>query len=93
MVQCIAETATARLMLEQGDADFVAGLTAEALTALAAIPGIVTVEGIGLGNLHRVEYRDAPYDNPTLRQALAYALNYDAAITRASMAAARNWTV
>ena len=82
VVQWIAESATARLMLEQGDADFVAGLSAEALTALAAIPGIVTMEGIGLGQTFIAFNTEmAPYDNATLRQALAYALNYDAAIT------------
>jgi len=81
VVQWISESATARLMLEQGDADFVAGLSAEALTALATIPGIVTMEGTALGQTFIAFNTEmAPYDNVTLRQALAYALNYDAAI-------------
>jgi peptide/nickel transport system substrate-binding protein len=82
IVQYIQETATARLMLEQGDADYVAGLTAEALVSLATVPGIVTVEGISLGQSYIALNRQmAPFDNPKLRQALAYALNYDAAIS------------
>jgi peptide/nickel transport system substrate-binding protein len=81
IVQYIPETATARLMLEQGDADYVGGITAEAAAALASVPGIVTAEGISLGQTFiALNTQVAPYDNPKLRQALAYALNYDAII-------------
>lgn len=81
IVQYIPELATARLMMEQGDADYLAGLTAEGLDALEDVPGIVTVEGLSLGQSYiALNTQMAPYDNPTLRQALAYALNYEGII-------------
>ncbi|MFT4041312.1 MAG: ABC transporter substrate-binding protein [Thermomicrobiales bacterium] len=81
IVQYIPEQATARLMLEQGDADYVAGVSAEALAALANTPGITTVEGITMGQTFiALNTQMAPYDNVLVRQALAYAINYDAII-------------
>jgi peptide/nickel transport system substrate-binding protein len=81
IVQYIQEDATARLMLEQGDADYLGGISAEALTALANVPGIVTVEGISLGQSYiALNMQMAPFDNQLVRQALAYAMNYDAII-------------
>jgi peptide/nickel transport system substrate-binding protein len=82
IVQYIPEEATARLMLEQGDADYLAGISAEALTALANTPGIVTAEGISMGQtMIAFNTQMAPFDNVLVRQALAYAVNYDAIIS------------
>lgn len=81
VVQWITQEATARLMLEQGDADYVSGISAETLAALETAPGIVTIEGISLGQTFiALNTEIAPYDNVQVRQALAYALNYDAII-------------
>jgi peptide/nickel transport system substrate-binding protein len=81
IIQYIPEMATARLMLEQGDADYVAGITAEALAALANTPGIVTVEGISMVQTYiALNTQMAPFDNVLVRQALAYALNYEGII-------------
>jgi peptide/nickel transport system substrate-binding protein len=81
ILQYIPEMATARLMLEQGDVDYVAGLSAEALAGLVNTPGIVTVEGISLGQTFiALNTQVAPFDNVLVRQALAYAVNYDAII-------------
>ena len=81
VVQYIQENATARLMLEQGDADYVAGITAEAMDALETMPGIVTFEGLSIAQSYiALNVHVAPFDNVKVRQALAYALNYDAAI-------------
>ena len=81
IVQYIPEEATARLMLEQGDADYLAHISAEAVTALANMPGIVTAEGISMAQTMIVlNTQMAPFDNVLVRQALAYAVNYDGII-------------
>jgi peptide/nickel transport system substrate-binding protein len=81
VVQYIQENATARLMLEQGDADYLAGITAEAMDALESMPGIVTFEGLSIAQSYiALNTHVAPFDNVKVRQALAYALNYDAII-------------
>ena len=81
IIQYIPEMATARLMLEQGDADYLAGITAEAQAALATTPGIVTIEGISMVQTYiALNTQVAPWDNVLVRQALAYALNYDGII-------------
>ena len=81
ILQYIQENATARLMLEQGDADYVAGITAEAMDALETMPGIVTFEGLSIAQSYiALNVHVAPFDNVKVRQALAYALNYEAAI-------------
>jgi peptide/nickel transport system substrate-binding protein len=81
VVQYIQENATARLMLEQGDADYLAGITAEAMDALETMPGIVTFEGLSIGqSFIALNTHMPPFDNVKVRQALAYALNYDAII-------------
>lgn len=81
IVQYIPEESTARLMLEQGDADYLAHISVEALTALANTPGIVTAEGISMGQTMIVlNTQMAPFDNVLVRQALAYAVNYDGII-------------
>lgn len=82
LVQWIPEAATARLMLEQGDADYVAGVESEALEALAESPGIVPIiADVSLGQSYiALNTQMAPWDNRALRQALGYALNYDVII-------------
>ena len=77
IIQWIAEPATVRSMLEQGDAQIVIGLTPEDWNAVSTIEGIATSEhASSLQSLIMPNNQKAPFDNPKVRQALAYAVNY-----------------
>ena len=77
IIQWIAEPATVRSMLEQGDAQIVIGLTPEDWEAVSTIEGIETSEyASSLQSLIYLNNKKAPFDNPKVRQALAYAVNY-----------------
>ena len=78
IIQWIAEPATIRSMLEQGDAQIVIGLTPEDWNAVSTIDGITTSEHASSLQSHILpNNQKAPFDNPKVRQALAYAVNYD----------------
>ena len=77
IIQWIAEPATVRAMLEQGDAQIVIGLTPEDWNAVSTMEGIVTSEhASSLESLILLNNKKPPLDNPKVRQALAYAVNY-----------------
>lgn len=77
----IAEPATVRSMLERGDAHIAAGLTPEDWEALSAVEGVTTVDYVAsLQSQIILNNKKPPLDNVQVRQALAYAFNYDAAI-------------
>jgi peptide/nickel transport system substrate-binding protein len=80
-IQWIAEPATVRSMLERGDAHIVIGLTPEDWKAVSAIAGITTAEyAASLQSLIYLNNKKPPFDDPKVRQAMAYALNYDEVI-------------
>jgi peptide/nickel transport system substrate-binding protein len=82
IIQWIAEPATIRSMLEQGDAQIVIGLTPEDWDAVAATDGITTSEhAASLESLIYLNNKKPPLDNPKVRQALAYAVNYDEVVS------------
>jgi peptide/nickel transport system substrate-binding protein len=81
VIQWIAEAATIRSMLERGDAQIVAGLTPEDWSALSSNPDIATSEyAASLQSFILLNNKQAPFDDVRVRQALAYAFNYDQAI-------------
>jgi peptide/nickel transport system substrate-binding protein len=81
IIQWIAEPATVRSMLEQGDAQIVIGLTPEDWAAVGEMEGIATSEhAASLQSFILVNNKQAPFDDPRVRQALAYAVNYDEVI-------------
>ena len=81
VIQWIAEAATIRSMLERGDAHLVAGLTPEDWTALSSNPDVKTLEyAASLQSLIMLNNQQDPFTDPKVRQALAYAFNYDQAI-------------
>jgi peptide/nickel transport system substrate-binding protein len=78
ITQWIAEPATVRSMLEQGDAQIVIGLTPEDWDAVSTMDGITTSEhAASLQSLIYLNNQIPPLDDPKVRQALAYAVNYD----------------
>jgi peptide/nickel transport system substrate-binding protein len=78
IIQWIAEPATVRSMLEQGDAQIVIGLTPEDWKAVSSEDGIVTSEhASSLQTLIYLNNKKAPFDNPKVREAIAWALDYD----------------
>jgi peptide/nickel transport system substrate-binding protein len=77
----ISEAATIRSMLERGDAHVVANLTPEDWEALSNVEGITTIEAPASLQCEIVlNNAKPPLDNPKVRQALAYAFNYEQAI-------------
>lgn len=77
----ITEAATIRSMLERGDAHIAANLTPEDWDALSTVEGVTTVEApAGLQCEIVLNNKKPPLDNPKVRQALAYAFNYEQAI-------------
>jgi peptide/nickel transport system substrate-binding protein len=78
IIQWIAEPATIRSMLERGDAHIVVGLTPEDWAAVSEMEGIETAEyAASLQSWIILNNKKPPFDDPKVRQALAYAVNYD----------------
>lgn len=81
----IASSGTRRALLESGDADVSVGLPPKDFAELAEDPGI-TVVGVpkqsAIVNLE-MNVTMPPFDNPKVREAMAYAIPYDAIMDNA----------
>jgi len=81
VVRIIGESSSRRLQLESGDLDIAENLPEDQLMALKSKPAVNVAEFPSL----RVTYlylnnKRAPLDNPTVRQAISYAVDYDGII-------------
>ena len=78
LIKHVPEATNQQTMLEKGDADFARNLSPEQIAALQGTPGVKTARGTGLV-LAYVGMNTAvkPLDNPKVREALRYAIDYD----------------
>lgn len=78
LIKHVPEATNQQIMLEKGDADFARNLSPEQIAALQGTSGVKTVRGMGLV-LAYVGMNTAvkPLDDPRVREALRYAIDYD----------------
>jgi len=82
VVKRVTESASRRLLVEQGEADFADELTPEDFKALSDNPNLTEVVGDSFENLGlHVNTVKPPLDNVKVRQALSYAFPYGDAVT------------
>jgi len=83
VIRKVPDPSAARIMLEKGEVDIAEGLTQEQFTALAKMKGIV-VKGFDrpATTYLTMDIRQKPFDSVKVRQAIAYAINYDEIIRR-----------
>ncbi len=78
----VPERTTARLMLERGEADIIHNMPADLIEAMRPNPEIVIAEKPGFETTYwAFNNQMAPFNSPKVRQALSYAVDYDAIMT------------
>ena len=78
VLKTVKEAATQRQMLELGDADLADGIGFDDLDALSNAPGVVVEPGVSPEILNiGLHTQRPPFDNVKIRQAVAYAFDYD----------------
>jgi peptide/nickel transport system substrate-binding protein len=81
VIRVVKEAATQRQLLETGDADYADGIGFDDLDALSAAPGVVIQKATQAEILNiGIHTQRAPFDNVKVRQAIAYAFDYDSYI-------------
>jgi len=76
------ELANLQAAIETGDADIVEGLGSEQIAALQGHPDITLVQGNSTSLTYLgMNATKAPLDNPDVREAIRYAINYDEVVT------------
>ena len=80
VLRVVKEPTTQRLMLETGDADLADNISFDDLDALSQAPGVVVEPGISPEMLNICLKNDGPLADKRVRQAFAYAFDYDAFI-------------
>jgi peptide/nickel transport system substrate-binding protein len=81
VVQIIAEPASRRLQLESGDLDIVETLPVDQMAEVAAKPGLTVAQNPSmLVTYLYLNCRKPPLDNPEVRQAISWAVDYDGII-------------
>jgi peptide/nickel transport system substrate-binding protein len=83
VVQKVTDPSAARIMLEKGEVDITEKLTDEQFAALRQTQGIV-VKAFDRPQVSylTMDIRQKPFDSMKVRQALAYAVNYEELISR-----------
>jgi len=82
IVQNTPELANLQASIETGDADIVFDLGAEQAAALEGNPDVTLVKGLSLILAYiGLNALEPPLDNPDVREAIRYAVNYDDIIT------------
>jgi peptide/nickel transport system substrate-binding protein len=83
IIRKVPDPSAARIMLEKGEVDIAEGLTQEQFAALEKTKGI-TVNGFKRPALTylTMDVRQKPFDSVKVRQAIAYAINYDEIIKK-----------
>lgn len=82
----VTDPGTAAMMLERGDVDIVEKLTMDQFIDLHGKPGINVVNfAIPKITYLTMDVTQSPLDNPKVRQAIAYAINYEDCIEYAEM--------
>ena len=78
VLRTVKEAATQRQLLETGDADLADGIGFDDLDPLSTTPGVVVQQGTSPEILNiGLNTSKAPFDNVKVRQAVAYAFDYD----------------
>jgi peptide/nickel transport system substrate-binding protein len=78
----IEEPATERLMIEKGDADIIHTLPTDMIEALRQNPDVVIASKTGIETTYwAFNNQTKPFTDPRVRQALSYAVDYDAIMT------------
>lgn len=78
VLRTVKEAATQRQMLETGDADLADGIGFDDLEPLSSTPGVVVQQGTSPEILNiGLQTQKPPFNNPKMRQAVAYAFDYD----------------
>jgi peptide/nickel transport system substrate-binding protein len=81
VIRVVKEAATQRQLIETGDADYADGIAFDDLDAMSKVPGVVVqketqAEILNIG----IHTQRPPFDNLKVRQAIAYAFDYDSYI-------------
>lgn len=81
IIKIVPEASTMRMLLERGEIDMATDLPLDIILSLQGTPGIVVdiVDGMAIQYLAFNCEKD-PFNNKVLRQAVAYAIDYDAII-------------
>ena len=83
VIKFITEPATQRLQLEKGDLDIAMNISVDDLEAVSKESGIKLVDEPSLmGTYIRFNMTKEPLNNPKVREAIRYALDYDAMINQ-----------
>lgn len=78
VLRTVKEAVTQRQLLETGDADLADGINFDDLDALGNAPGVVVQQGTSPEILNiGLHTQRPPFDNVKVRQAVAYAFDYD----------------
>ncbi|NTW02683.1 MAG: ABC transporter substrate-binding protein [Oscillochloris sp.] len=82
IVKNISEQANLQAAIETGDADIVYGLGSDQTAVLEGNPDVQLVKGLSTTLVYvGMNATKAPLDNPDVREAIRYAINYDDIIT------------
>lgn len=85
-LRVVAEPATQRLLIEQGECDYADSITRDDLITLSGNPDIKIADDVSAQAYYiAMNMQKGPLTNPKLREALKYAFDYDAVIEQAMM--------